>query len=111
MQAEFPRDWSLERPEICRLAPCIMVHYLANRALVIERNRDGNQVTPLKRSCESTPVAVGFTHPSTTQASTLADRGYPAVPVAPSSALPIDRASEGHQRRRIGDRYFEFDLT
>ena len=38
-------------------------------------------------------------------------RGYPVVPVAPSSALPIARASEGHQRRRIGDRHFEFDLT
>ena len=37
---------------------------------------------------------------------------YPVdVPVAPSSALPIARASEGHQRRRIGDRHFEFDLT
>ena len=38
-------------------------------------------------------------------------RGYPVVPVAPRSALPIARASDGHQRRRKGDRHFEFDLT
>ena len=31
VQAEFPRFGGL-RPEICRLAPCIMVHYLANNA-------------------------------------------------------------------------------
>ena len=37
-------------------------------------------------------------------------RGYPMVPVAPRSALPIARASDGHQRRRIGDRHF-VDLT
>ena len=37
-------------------------------------------------------------------------RGYPMVPVAPRSALPIARASDGHQRRRIGDRHFEFEL-
>ena len=34
-------------------------------------------------------------------------QGYPMVPVAPRSALPIARASDGHQRRRIGDRHFE----
>jgi hypothetical protein len=34
-------------------------------------------------------------------------RGYPVVPVAPRSALPIARASDGHQRRRKGDRHFE----
>ena len=40
-------------------------------------------------------------------------RGYPMVPVAPRSALPIARAIDGHQRRRIGGRHFEFefDLT
>ena len=39
-------------------------------------------------------------------------RGYPVVPVAPRSALPIARASDGHQRRRKGDRHFEsLDLT
>jgi hypothetical protein len=39
-------------------------------------------------------------------------RGYPMVPVAPRSALPIARASDGHQRRRKGDRHFEsLDLT
>jgi hypothetical protein len=31
MQIEFPRFGGL-RSEICRLAPCIMVHYLANNA-------------------------------------------------------------------------------
>jgi hypothetical protein len=31
MQAEFPRFGGL-RSEICRLAPCIMVHYLATTA-------------------------------------------------------------------------------
>ena len=40
---------------------------------------------------------------------------YPVVPVAPRSALPIAlkiaRTSDGHQRRRIGDRHFEFNLT
>jgi hypothetical protein len=36
---------------------------------------------------------------------------YPfLVPVAPRSALPIARASDGHQRRRNGDPHFEFDL-
>jgi hypothetical protein len=39
-------------------------------------------------------------------------RGYPVVPVASRSALPIARASDGHQRRRKGDRHFEsLDLT
>ena len=39
-------------------------------------------------------------------------RGYPVAPVAPRSALPIARASDGHQRSRIGDRHFEsLDLT
>ena len=37
-------------------------------------------------------------------------RGYPVVPVAPRSALPIARASDGHQRRRKGDRHFELEL-
>jgi hypothetical protein len=31
----------------------------------------------------------------------------PVVPVAPRSALPIARASDGRQRRRKGDRHFE----
>ena len=46
MQAEFPRFGGL-RSEICRLAPCIMVHYLAITGLL--RITDGNQVAPLTR--------------------------------------------------------------
>ena len=38
-------------------------------------------------------------------------QGYPVVPVTPRFALPIARASDGHQKRRIGDRHFELDLT
>ena len=45
LQAEFPRIGGLVRPEICRLAPCIMVHYLAITAFY----SDGNQVAPLTR--------------------------------------------------------------
>ena len=46
MQAEFPRFGGL-RSEICRLAPCIVVHSLTTTAYY--NCTDGNQVAPLTR--------------------------------------------------------------